>query len=180
MSRVLNAAAIGAIGLFSFAASTRADAPAAASSPTTQATTIDNSAIVQKDDNSARPWRASQVIGIRVDNADGEHLGKIEDIVFNPTDGHIRYAVLSFGGFLGVGEKFFAIPWKHLRAEAKSGTVGNEKFVLVLDVDKSRLKNAPGFDSKNWPDFGNPAYGKSLDEYYGDTATAEHSTTSTK
>lgn len=169
MSRIMYVAAIAAIGFFSFAATSQGDAPAAVKP---SATVTANGAV--------RPWRASETIGIRVENAQGEHLGKIEDIVFNPNDGHIRYAVLSFGGFLGVGEKFFAVPWKHLRAEAKSGTAGNEKFVLVLDVDKTRLKKAPGFDSKQWPDFGNPAYGNSVDEFYGDSATASHHTTTTK
>ena len=63
----------------------------------------------------------------------------------------------------------------------KTGVTGNESFVLVLDVDKNKLKTAPGFDSKRWPDFGNPAYGTSVDEFYGENASASQpSTTTTK
>ena len=121
----------------------------------------------------ARPWRASQTIGMAVDNANGDHLGKIEDLVFDPNTGKIRYAVLSFGGFLGLGDKYFAIPFTHLRAEAtKTSTTGSESYHLVLDVAKERLKDAPGFDSKNWPDFGDPSYGTAVDRFYGEPTVA--------
>ena len=111
MSRVLCIAALGAIGLFSFATNLRAaDAPA-----TYPPTATDSGHAASTAATAMRPWRASETLGLRVENPQGEHLGKIEDIVFNPSTGHIRYAVLSFGGVLGVGEKWFAIPWKHLR-----------------------------------------------------------------
>ena len=120
----------------------------------------------------ARPWRASQTIGMPVDNTTGDHLGKIEDLVFDPNTGKLRYAVLSFGGFLGLGDKYFAIPFNHLRAETKTGATGSESYHLVLDVSKDRLKEAPGFDSKNWPDFGDPNYGTSVDRFYGEPSAA--------
>jgi len=124
------------------------------------------------DTNMVRPWRASETIGMAVYNSAGDKLGKIEDLVFNPANGNIRYAVLSFGGFLGVGDKYFAIPMNHLQVEAKKGSVtGAEKYEFVLNVDKDRLKNAPGFDAKNWPDFGDAAYGTSVDKFYGQPAT---------
>jgi len=179
MSRILYVAALGAVGLFTFASSASA-APAAVPAPsnsTTQKTTVTTTAENTAPANQAatmRPWRASQTIGLRVDDPQGDKLGKIEDIVFNPADGHIRYAVLSFGGVIGIGEKYFAIPWKHLRAETKTGTTGNESFVMVLDVNKNKLKNAPGFDSKSWPEFGNSAYGTSVDEFFGENSTAAH------
>jgi sporulation protein YlmC with PRC-barrel domain len=184
MSRILCVAALGAVGLFSFASDVRAadataainrapDNPSAAQAAEPNSTTHHASA--PRDEKSAvRPWRASETLGIRVENPQGETLGKIEDLVFNPANGHIRYGVLSFGGVLGIGEKYFAVPWKHFRTEAKAGRAGSESFVLVVDVDKNKLKTAPGFNSKQWPDFGDPAYGTSVDEFYGDNSTAAH------
>ena len=122
---------------------------------------------------AARPWRASETIGMAVDNASGDHLGKIEDLVLDPTTGKIRYAVLSFGGFLGLGDKYFAIPFNHLRSEVtKTSTTGGDSYRLVLDVAKDRLKNAPGFDAKNWPDLGDPSYGTVVDRFYGEPSVA--------
>ncbi|MEE1919130.1 PRC-barrel domain-containing protein [Pseudomonas asiatica] len=72
------------------------------------------------------------------------------------------YAVLSFGGFLGMGEKLFAVPWGALRLD----TV-NKRF--VLDADKDRLKNVPGFDKDNWPNMSDPTWGKGIHDYYGTT-----------
>jgi hypothetical protein len=68
--------------------------------------------------------------------------------------------VLSFGGFLGVGNKLFAIPWEML-------TVDEDRKCLLLDVDKATLENAPGFDKDHWPDMSDPAWGEQLHTYYG-------------
>ena len=68
--------------------------------------------------------------------------------------------VLSFGGFLGMGEKLFAVPWSALVLDTK-----NKRF--VLDVDKERLENAPGFDANDWPDMANDAWEKTVNDYYG-------------
>lgn len=87
---------------------------------------------------------ASTLIGDNVKNNSGEDLGKIEEIMIDIDNGRIAYAVLSFGGFLGIGEKLFAVPWDTLRVDME-----NKEF--VLDVDKETLKNAPGFDKDNWP-----------------------------
>lgn len=194
MSRVLFIAALSAMGLFSFASVIQAaDAPAnnprnpnAVSNPANNVN--ENTAIHTTNPNAheansgVHPWRASETIGLKVENPQGQNLGKIEDLVFNPHNGHIRYAVLSFGGFLGAGEKWFAIPWNHFRIETKKANTNNESFVMVLDVDKNKLKNAPGFDSKQWPDFGSSAYGTSVDQFYGNNSTAAHHapTTNTK
>jgi len=126
------------------------------------------------ENSTVRPWRASETIGMAVYNSTGDKLGKVEDLVFDPNNGHIRYAVLSFGGFLGIGDKYFAIPMNHLSVDSKGkkGIIGSEKYHFVLNVSKERLKNAPGFDSKDWPDFGNAAYGTSVDQFYGQPAPA--------
>jgi sporulation protein YlmC with PRC-barrel domain len=105
--------------------------------------------------------RASKLIGADVENAQGEDLGQIEDVVLDPQDGHVAYAVLSFGGFLGLGEKFFAIPWSALTAKA------GEDDTLILSVDKEKLKNAPGFDKNSWPNMADRTWGKEIHSYYG-------------
>lgn len=94
------------------------------------------------------PWslqRSSKIIGSDVENAQGEDLGDIEDIVIDPNNGQIAYAVISFGGFLGLGEKWFAVPMSALQRSPK------EADTFVLNMDKERLRNAPGFDRNNWP-----------------------------
>lgn len=87
---------------------------------------------------------ASTIIGDDVRNPAGEDLGNVEEIMLDVNDGRIAYAVLSFGGFLGLGDKYFAIPWDAL-------TVDTEEHALILDMDKETLENAPGFDKDNWP-----------------------------
>lgn len=88
------------------------------------------------------------ILGAKVINTAREDLGTIEDIVIDARDNKVVYAILSFGGLLGVGDKHFAIPWEALSFDA------SEK-IAVLSIDKDRLSNAPGFDKENWPDMGN-------------------------
>ena len=107
-------------------------------------------------------YRASDLENMAVRNAANESLGKVEEVVIDLKHGNIRYVVLSFGGFLGVGDKFFAVPFKALRMQSDDG---GKKWHMVLDVDKDRLKDAPGFPKDNWPDFANAAWGRS-DTFY--------------
>jgi sporulation protein YlmC with PRC-barrel domain len=90
-------------------------------------------------------FKASKLIGYSVKNKQGEEVGEIEEVVINSQDGRIAYAVLSFGGFLGMGDKLFAIPWKSL-------TPIPEQQSFSLDIDKEKLAETPGFDDTNWPD----------------------------
>ena len=89
--------------------------------------------------------RASELIGMTVLGNDGKKLGDIKDLVIYPEEGGIQYAVLDFGGFAGIGDKYFAVPWEALELDRMNKKVS-------LDVHKKDLKNAPGFDKKNWPD----------------------------
>ena len=107
-----------------------------------------------------RVLAASTLKGDSVVNHQGEDLGNIEDLMIDLEGGRIGYAVLSFGGFLGMGDKLFAIPWDAL-------TVDQQNQRLVLNVDKDLLKQAPGFDKDNWPDMTDPAWGAELYTYYG-------------
>jgi len=88
--------------------------------------------------------KASTFIGSSVMNAQGESLGKIEDLVINPATGHITYAALSRGSILGIGGKLFAVSWKALRLQPDGKT-------FVLDIPKETLESASSFDKSNWP-----------------------------
>lgn len=102
---------------------------------------------------------ASTLAGDSVTNPEGEDLGRIEDLMVNTETGEIAYAVLSFGGFMGMGDKLFAIPMKAMRLDTE-----NKKF--VLNVPKERLKNAPGFDKDNWPDMADTTWSSGITDYY--------------
>jgi sporulation protein YlmC with PRC-barrel domain len=93
-------------------------------------------------------------------NPQGEDLGSIEDLMIDPTQGRVQYAVLDFGGFLGVGDKLFAVPLEAFTIDRQ-----NERF--VLDVTKDRLESAPGFDKSNWPTTADPAFLESVYDHYG-------------
>lgn len=112
--------------------------------------------------------RGSTVAGMTVKNEQDEELGTINDVMIDLGTGQIRYAALSFGGVLGIGNKLFAVPWHALKYRHAS----DKSRHFVLDVDKERLKVAPGFDKNNWPDFGNPKWSISVDEFYGAPRTA--------
>lgn len=102
---------------------------------------------------------ADTLIGDSVANGDGDDLGKIETIMLDVTSGRIAYAVLSFGGFLGMGDKLFAIPWSAL-------TLDTDNKCFVLDVSKERLENAPGFDKDHWPSMAEPTWATDVHAYY--------------
>ncbi len=105
--------------------------------------------------------RASQLIGKNVENAQGENLGEIKDLIIDVNNERVFYAVLEFGGFLGMGEKLFAYPVRAFKH------TGNSMDKLVLNVDKDKLKAAPGFARDKWPDW--LSYGDQVDRYYGET-----------
>ena len=88
--------------------------------------------------------KASTFIGSSVMNAEGEKLGKIEDLVIDPATGRITYAALSYGSILGLGGKLFAVSWEALKLQPEGKT-------FVLNVSKEALESAPGFDKSNWP-----------------------------
>ena len=103
---------------------------------------------------------ADTLIGDDVYNHDDEELGDIKEIMLDMRTGQIAYAVLSFGGILGMGDKLFAVPWERLTLD----TV-NKRF--LLNVDKDLLKDAPGFDKDNWPDMGSDAWNQQMEAFYG-------------
>ena len=103
---------------------------------------------------------ASKIIGEAVVNRQNEDLGKIHELVIDAKEGRLAYAVLSFGGFMGMGNKLFAVPWKAFE-------FSNSENKLILHVDKEKLKTAPGFEKGDkWPDFSDTLWGESIYNYY--------------
>jgi len=107
--------------------------------------------------------RSSEVIGGDVRSQTNENLGDIEDLAIDPKSGRVAYAVVAFGGFLGFGEKLFAIPMDSFTRTADG------KWVLA--VSRDRLKDAPGFDKKNWPNMADPMFDTRIREFYGRPGT---------
>ena len=107
---------------------------------------------------------AATMIGTKIVNPAGEELGSLKDLMIDLDEGQVNYAVLSFGGFLGLGDKLFAIPWDAL-------TINPEDNTFILDMNKDQLKDAPGFDKDHWPDEAQYQAGWLLDiyDYYGYT-----------
>ena len=103
---------------------------------------------------------ASSMTGKVVRNLERDSLGKIKELMVDLDDGRITYAVLSFGGFLGVDEKLLAVPWDAL-------TVDLEANGFILDIEKERLEGAPGFDKENWPQMADRQWAQNIHEYYG-------------
>ena len=103
---------------------------------------------------------ASKVNGTYVYNRQGENLGSIYDVMIDKRSGQVAYAVMSFGGFLGIGDSYHPLPWSVLTYDTSQGG-------YVVDLDKDRLQGAPTYsasDSSRWSD---QSYTGAIDDYYG-------------
>ena len=107
-----------------------------------------------------RTLSAGTLVGDDVITRSGEKLGTVKEIMLDLDSGRIAYVVLSSGGFLGIGDKLFAVPWEAVEVDGASHT-------LVFDITRERLDQAPGFDKENWPDFADSGWGASVHEFYG-------------
>lgn len=107
-----------------------------------------------------RVLAADTLTGDKVVNFQKEDLGKIEHLMIDLETGRIAYAVLSFGGFLGMGDKLFAIPWSALALDTVE-----KRF--ILNVDKELLKRAPGFDKDHWPNMADHGWRTKVYTFYG-------------
>ncbi len=104
--------------------------------------------------------KVSDLIGKDVQNPQtNENLGNLNEIVVDPDSGRVLYGILSFGGFLGLGDKLFAVPWSELRLSSDYKT-------LALNVDKEKLKDAEGFDKDNWPDMSDTQFSERIHRFY--------------
>jgi sporulation protein YlmC with PRC-barrel domain len=111
-------------------------------------------------DTRGRLIAASQVNGTNVYNATGEKLGHIYDVMLDKQSGKADYAIMSFGGFLGIGDRYHPLPWQVLQYEPKLGG-------YMVDVDRRRLEGAPSFAASDTGLWDDPAYGRQVTDYYG-------------
>ena len=130
--------------------------------PNWKSTRASDGSVTESDrtEEYRRILSAGSLTGDRVRNAAGEDRGKIEEIMLDVESGTVAYAVLSFGGFLGMGNKLFALPWEALR-------LNQDDHEFILDVDKAMLEQAPGFGKDDWPDMADPAWGNQIHSHYG-------------
>lgn len=99
------------------------------------------------------------VVGSKVENLQEEHLGTIETLMIDKQSGAVAYVVLNFGGFMNVGNKLFALPWKILSYNPKSRK-------LLLPMSKKELEESPGFDQEHWPNMNSVAWSQSIETHY--------------
>jgi hypothetical protein len=103
---------------------------------------------------------ADTLIGNDVYNRAQESLGTIKELMIDMSSGTIKYAVLSYGGFLGMGDRLFAVPWQALQLDSD-----NKRF--TLNATKDQLKNAPGFDKDHWPAMADNTWASDVHNFYG-------------
>ena len=118
------------------------------------------------DKKFRRVLGASTLNGDKVRNSAGEEIGKIDEIMIDIPSGRVAYAVLSFGGVMGMGNKLFAVPWRKFK-------VDEDEKCFVLNTDKTMLENAPGFDKDDWPDMSNPTWEAEVFGFYNATPDSQ-------
>lgn len=109
---------------------------------------------------------ANTLLGNDVCNKAGERLGDIKEIMIDMSTGQVAYAVLSFGGMFGLGDKLFAVPWAALKLDTAS-----KRF--TLSVTRTALKDAPGFDKDHWPSMSDRTWADGLHKFYGTSHVSE-------
>lgn len=103
--------------------------------------------------------RAARVIGTNVYNADGNHLGVVDDIIIGKRGGQVKYVIMGFGGFLGIGEEYLPMPWAELKYSEKHAG-------YVIARSRQELEGAPRFSATNEPDWTDSSYGEKVHRYY--------------
>lgn len=112
------------------------------------------------NDPSGRLIGANQVQGTTVYDTHGAKLGRVEDVMIDKLNGRVAYAVLSFGGFLGIGDRYYPLPWEKLSYDMALGG-------YVVDVDPSSLEGAPSYADDEQAPWDDRAWGEKLAGYYG-------------
>jgi hypothetical protein len=103
---------------------------------------------------------ADKVTGTSVYNRQGEKLGSVYDLMLNKVNGQVAYAIMSFGGFLGMGESYHPLPWRALSYDTRQDG-------YVVDIDRRRLEAAPNYTASAEPNWADRSYGQTIDRYYG-------------
>jgi hypothetical protein len=110
-------------------------------------------------DETDRLISSDKVDGTDVYNRNGDHLGTVHDVMIDKRTGQVEYAIMSFGGFLGIGESYHPLPWRTLTYDTSMGG-------YVVDVDRTRLDMAPRYTSSSLPDWSDRGYRSRIDEYW--------------
>lgn len=100
-----------------------------------------------------------EVVGVDVKNTANENLGEISEVMLDKVTGQVAYVVLESGSILGMGGKLFALPWNTLKYDTAEDC-------FKIDIDKDRLKQAPGFDKDHWPDMADRTWGQNISTFY--------------
>lgn len=116
--------------------------------------------VTDPSDTHGRLIAASMVNGTSVYNRTGDKLGSIYDVMLEKASGKADYAIMSFGGFLGIGDRYHPLPWRALTYDENQGG-------YVVDIDRSRLEAAPSYAANETSMWDDPAYGRRINEYYG-------------
>lgn len=112
-------------------------------------------------DQANKPLRAAEVVGADVRNLENEDLGQIDDVIVDPRTGDLNFAIVSHGGFLGIGEKQIAVPWRELRV-----TESGDAPVFVLNVSEEALEDAPSFARDSWGEVDNEKWREENSDFY--------------
>jgi sporulation protein YlmC with PRC-barrel domain len=136
---------------------TRDDAPAARTAAVERTSPLD-------DKTRGSKVRVSQLMGMNIENSQGKSVGEIEDLVLDTKTGKVEYVAVTYGGFLGLGDKLFAVPMKAF--QTKTDPDDRDDYVLVLDVTQQQLEGAQGFDQDHWPNFADPKFTDELHRRY--------------
>jgi PRC-barrel domain len=103
---------------------------------------------------------SNKVEGTAVYNRQGERLGTVHNFMVNKRSGQVAYAVMSFGGFLGIGESYHPLPWTVLTYDLNQGG-------YVVDISRQQLEEAPSYTSSDVPNWSDPIYGRRVSDYWG-------------
>ena len=111
-------------------------------------------------DETDRLISSDKVVGTPVYNRQTEHLGSVYNLMLDKHSGQVAYAVMSFGGFLGIGESYHPLPWRVLTYDPRQSG-------YVVDLDRRRLETAPSYTSSTAPNWSDRTYGHRVDDFYG-------------
>jgi hypothetical protein len=111
-------------------------------------------------DETDRLISSDKAVGTAVYNRHGEHLGSVYNLMVDKYSGQVAYAVMSFGGFLGIGESYHPLPWRALTYDTRKGG-------YIVDIDRTRLETAPSYTSSTVPNWSDRDYGRRIDDFYG-------------
>ncbi len=113
---------------------------------------------------SANIVRTADVIGKKIIGINQESIGKVEELVLDKQKGNVRYAVLAHGGFMGLGNELYAIPWSILEYSPEDGA-------FKVNITQEDIEKSPGFNKDAWPDFADPTWDKSNSDFYNQLLT---------